>query len=75
MQHNDTSALLFQGNWNESKVWGWQFDFDSNLWFSEAQDLRTAAIFGGDAARKGVGGNTEAGGYTFSEWQVSQRFP
>ena len=73
IQHNDPSALLFQGNWNESTEWGWHFHFDHNLWFSEAQDLRTASVFGGDAGRKGVNGNTQAGGYTFGEWQAQGR--
>ena len=77
MQQNNITALLMAGLWNESQalggVAGNHFEFDHNLWFSQAQDLRTAAVFGGDNFRHGVRGVIGAGGFTFAEWQAQGR--
>jgi hypothetical protein len=64
LQYDNLTGFLMSGNFNQSAKYSWNLAFDHNLWYSEAQDLRTAAVFGG---AKGDG--FPGGGSTWLEWQ------
>lgn len=59
------SALLFDGNWNDSNP-NWSYSLDRNLYWSTVSDLSKESVFGGCSTRLcGI----HAYNYTLEQWQ------
>ena len=67
---SNESALLFDGNWNDTGSPRWSYELDRNVYWSTASDLSRASVFGGCTARMC---GSRAFNYTLSEWQKSGR--
>ena len=62
---SNRSALLFDGNWNDSNA-NWSYLLDRNVYWSTVSDLSKESVFGGCSPRLcGV----HAYNYTLDQWQ------